>query len=546
MLSAVAGVWKSGVVSLAALGVACSRDCPAPSAPVMLAGAHRAEASAAAPASAPLIGTAHPYALLETDPEGRYVVLCQARDDTNGDGEVRSFRGMANELGGDALVPYLIERGTGRAIEALLARSASGRYLALVEQARVVLLDSETHVALPLRDALVPGADPARIEGSSSLAFAADERRMIYLGRRDGRIAAVVHDLSSHREQILPAVPDDLSGVTLSPDSSWAMLRTLSAQQLPGLNLLRSRRDEDGPCRRPSGFDWRDAVDSASSRWLVPIVGGAPRTATDYLMLLGGGLLRRAGDGALWLDRASGDKAEVAPASCGAVLQRANEHSVVVACKGAVTNEYEDVPLYAFHGGQLSPLGIGVQFPEEATEERSERFWVFAGRVPGPTAPPREREDDEDGDEDDSDEERFVFDSEQGKLLRLGSGQVPEGEYGDKLLLGERGRLLLLDARSGQVTVVAEHVAGITAQTSGRFAFMAPLLIDLELGRVVGEQQGDALAVTSTGMLLVAPEIPAPTEPSAPARFIIKKRDDLGLGFKPLPFGPLRWVALAK
>src|SRR5262245_5245192 len=57
-----------------------------------------------APAGAELIGTEHPYTVEVVTP--RFVILCQAREDTDKDGKTRVSMGLHGDTWGDQLVPY--------------------------------------------------------------------------------------------------------------------------------------------------------------------------------------------------------------------------------------------------------------------------------------------------------------------------------------------------------------------------------------------------------------------------------------------------------
>lgn len=124
----------------------------AASAPIVPSAAMAPTPAAATPAApiAPArdIGTAHPLTLQELDPDGRWLVICQARSDTDGDGKIDVDVGHHGDLYGDAMVPYLVfGDGPGDAIDTFVSRSRDGRWLAVIR-----------NKALELVDANVPGA----------------------------------------------------------------------------------------------------------------------------------------------------------------------------------------------------------------------------------------------------------------------------------------------------------------------------------------------------------------------------------------------------
>jgi hypothetical protein len=103
----------------------------------------------------------------------------------------------------------------------------------------------------------------------------------------------------------------------------------------------------------------------------------------------------------------------------------------------------------------------------------------------------------------------------------LGESDWVVGSYGKRALV-RRGETLSL-WNDGQLSPVPGK-ASIMAQVlrTGAMVLAPPLVVDLETGAVLGEIPGHALALTTTGVALVAADYPG--EPNR------------------LPTGPLRWV----
>src|SRR5689334_16898306 len=79
------------------------------------------------------IGTDGAIVIEASDPDGRWVVACQARTDTNGDGKVEVNIGLHGDTFGDAMTPYLVVgTGAGEAIDAFVDQSSDGAWLAAV------------------------------------------------------------------------------------------------------------------------------------------------------------------------------------------------------------------------------------------------------------------------------------------------------------------------------------------------------------------------------------------------------------------------------
>jgi hypothetical protein len=80
------------------------------------------------------IGSAHPTLVVTADPDARWVVLCQARKDTNRDGKTEVQVGYHGDTYGDDLLPYLVlGSGEGTAIDAFVSSDGSGRQIAYVQ-----------------------------------------------------------------------------------------------------------------------------------------------------------------------------------------------------------------------------------------------------------------------------------------------------------------------------------------------------------------------------------------------------------------------------
>src|SRR5690349_19626610 len=91
------------------------------------------------------IGTAAPYELRASPPDGRWLVVCQARADTDRDRKLEVFWEIHGEAGGDALVAYLVDdRGRETVLDNVLAVDPKGRYLAVVEHGAQVLIDTSS------------------------------------------------------------------------------------------------------------------------------------------------------------------------------------------------------------------------------------------------------------------------------------------------------------------------------------------------------------------------------------------------------------------
>ena len=99
-------------------------------------------------------GSAGPTYIRGADLGERWMALCQARTDTDGDGKIEIRVGHHGELFGDGMALFLVlGGGMGTRIDALASRSPDGRWLAVVRGGKVLLVDAETGDFFELRGA---------------------------------------------------------------------------------------------------------------------------------------------------------------------------------------------------------------------------------------------------------------------------------------------------------------------------------------------------------------------------------------------------------
>ena len=196
-----------------------------------------APAAATAPATAPAvpleppsadgsIGTAHPILVEQIAHDGSWLVVCQARRDTNGDGKIKVGYGMHGDTFGDRLDPFLVfGSGTGTPIDAFVAHDDDGAWFAVIRGGVLELFDARRQRGIQLRDADVrdDGNPFGEARGAS---IAADGTRMIYFrhGRDGDRI--VIRELASGRERAV-AVDGALWRAWVDDDGRWARLLSL-------------------------------------------------------------------------------------------------------------------------------------------------------------------------------------------------------------------------------------------------------------------------------------------------------------------------------
>src|SRR5690606_4334369 len=132
------------------------------------------------------VGTAHPLLVRAAASDGGWVVVCQAREDTSGDGAIEVTIGPRGELSGDRLQSFLVEgSGPGLPIDAFVAADASGRRLIFERGGQLISRDSHDQSELDLseRGARL-GTDESPFAPHRAARFSEDGRRLLFLRRR--------------------------------------------------------------------------------------------------------------------------------------------------------------------------------------------------------------------------------------------------------------------------------------------------------------------------------------------------------------------------
>ncbi len=197
------------------------------------------------------IGTAHPIAVQASAADGRWVVACQARSDTNGDGAIRVAIGPHGDFYGDRMVPYLIVgEGEGEAIEAYIASDPAERTMVTLEGGALTLRDMSSGS----RSVLDSGGftRDAKGAGGDMIAGFDRERSLVYLRGADPLARKlVVHALADGRETTIDPGPGKLLRAFVPADGRYVVV----AVDLPVGGRILGRASYSsryrGPCRGP-------------------------------------------------------------------------------------------------------------------------------------------------------------------------------------------------------------------------------------------------------------------------------------------------------
>jgi len=457
-------------------------------------------------------GTAAPFFLLATATDGRWLVACQARDDTDGSGALDARVREDGTFTGDDLTPYLFQAslagdGSGEPLIALQATSQDGRWLVVQDAGGFWLRDT-------LRD------DRTRLEdGAPGASFDRFGGRLAYVKSAGGKAVAAILDLTTRQELLVDPGPGLLRAVRLDADGEMLNLwldpppierpRSTPARR-PGLRKPPPPPPPPPPPRPvcPSPADRaipRGLERPAEIHRVLLLPDGRPIEVPGLLRTVGRALLRRGEHGELLVQDAQGFEVEWVPHDCGArVLQvDPGREAVLVACDGAAGDRpWSEVEL---HGTRVH-RALGVEVPRGGTD-------TWLSRRPRLYDVPK----------------MTLRAGQQEHVLRPGwvdldrkatlpwEGRILWSEGGRALVRAESGRLWLVD-------VDLETSAPLDPPRPGESPLVAasPLValdgvvVNVKDQTVLGEYPGRALALDRKGRVLVT------TDPRGwgPARWV--------------------------
>jgi hypothetical protein len=471
------------------------------------------------------VGTAAPTIFWDADPKGRWVVLCQARGDTNHDGVLGSIQGLHGTTLGDPMTLYLVRgTGEGEAIDYFLGRDPTGRWLAIERGGAVDILDMErgTHLSL------------GRSEVPRSVDFSPDGKAVIPVSSQDSGEAAVdLLDLEAQRSTRLPLGKGVVWTASFAGSGSWIFADVITSDTngdgkitVPAAALRR----EPGRCGPAIGYNTRniDESDDRVTRVVVPTRGGTPLTREGALR----GLLFPFGD-RLLIERersrvvaldVEGRETELVPADADGWIVDAGwqYNSLLLFCGGWSGARRR---LVAFREGRRQELPIAV------TEHMPAIHAAEEGRI-AKVLPGGDRE--------------VLFDRKTWRTIELAKREHLCASNGPRAYLDVEGTTELVDLETGARTKLHHEPCTAIPQATA-WVLSGKALINATRGRVVGSFErvcqprdcqwaGGALAVSQDGALLLFP----PAEPLREAliRWMLRADPDLLLWRR----GPLEWI----
>lgn len=419
----------------------------------------------AAPAAR--IGTAHPVTLIAASPSKSWVALCQARRDTNGDGSVAVSLGPHGALLGDRLQPELVlANGRSLPIDDLVAWEPGGRWLVIAREGRRELLDATTGSA-----SAIPAAGPLALDGRAhTLAYV-----------RGASVALL--DLATGAETTVTPGAGVVGALELDATGAWLIARVVTSDgdgdgrlrwpELPA----RATTPCVGPIPRLAGaVSGGDLVSVA----VAPRAGGTARPVDGFVAALGNGFVVRDADGRLLLQQGD-DRLELAPSKCGARVLHADavRNLLVVACSA----ERPRAPLALVGAGLYRALDVDIAFlgHDRAPAAAPRLVALYPGSDTG------------------------LLDMDRQRWIRLEPGDAVIATHGGRALVRRERRLLLRDVDTAVETLLPGDIQPlIEPLVAGKVGVVAPLIVDVARGRLLGRMPGELVAVAEDGSVLVA------------------------------------------
>lgn len=443
------------------------RDTPPPGPPTPL--------SAPGPADGQ-IGTAHQAYVTAADPMGRWVLICQARADTDENGWIHFGIAEHGINEGDKASLYLVRgSGEGEAIEGLIARDGSGRWLVIGRgHHEILLLDLEQGTSTPLFPSITSTQDELYPLKPSTITFDPSGQYLLYRRRSKRHIVLVVRHLDSGTETIV----DPGAGALVSAGwrtSAWLHIRTVR-DDLNGDHKIEYPRDYSsgwvGTCGLGSTTymaGWSADISDQHIAWSTGLrLGDAYTTLGDEL------LVDDAGKVAAVAPSGARRPLDIAP-GCWPIFGDAPRDQVFAGCheSGVAHLEVSDA---------RGRRRIG------RIDENVHELRVWSPRIVelNPLA-----------------ESMAWLDLERGRLISRGrkNGWTAVGYGRHALVRGNHDKIVEL--ATGRTRAVLGPTYMNSVLSADRLAFARPWLIDLERGERLAKLDRQVHAITRDGRLLV-------------------------------------------
>jgi len=428
-----------------------------------------------------------PLTVLEVGRGGRWLVQCAARVDTDRSGDLRVTVGTLGALGGDALVRELVVGGTAaRPIDDFLGFDPQGRYVVVKTGNAISLLDTATRAAVDL-GALGFDARDDVLDHRQHRALAFDPRGEIlaYL-RRTEPPSLVLRTLASGEERVVTGLGGEPFRLAWDGRGETLVATVISQDTtndgrltFPVRLASRPRLRCDGPIPR---FQLSTENGDRPTSVVVHRDGSLGPKLADLALPFGTGVVRRAVDGVLTLERGS-ERTALTKADCGArVLHAAPELGLLlVACAGGKVPQKAEVELVGAGfrkalGLTLQPLAID-RWPEPAARLHA----LYPGT------------------------DTVLVDLKERRTMLLKPGDRVLAILGSRAFVRRDKALQVIDVeRQAERTLVSAVPRAARTLIELPLAIVGAELLDLDKEQRLGSLDGRPLALTTNGDVLVA------------------------------------------
>lgn len=440
------------------------------------------------PALSATWGTADALSFVAAAPDRRWVVACQARRDTNGDGVVRVDVTTDGEVHGDELTGYLIDApGPGTPIDAFLGADPSGRYIAIVREGRAFLRDTTTRVdvELPadLRDDSSPFVHPRAVS------FDPTGRRLAYFQKAGSGGGLVVRELATGAEEPVKAGDGLLWRADFDASGTALVVRVVPLDTNGNGRLDWPVREATKPWMRcsaplPRFAVWERPGDEPVVR-VANATGGVARDVPGFVVSMAAGtVVVREQDATLSLVDAGGKRVPVARKGCEAKLVHADAARRLMLLTCLDPKGRAEAVLVG--QGPAKPLGLTLSVPP------GDHWFEGAPRLlplhPG------------------SDAALLDLDRREVEMLRAGDRILATAGTHALVL---RGRSLVLHELGGGEREVGREILPLAhIARTGPVLFVPPYAVDVARGELLGRSDERAFAVATDGAILVGAGAP--------------------------------------
>ena len=453
--------------------------------------------------SAPFGGEG-PLLLERASSDGSWLALCQARADSNNDGQVSVSLGPRGEPRGDALQRFFVTPVADSAVDGVLGADTTGRFTLLIVGGALVLHDTRGPHALDL-SAL--GAD-AQLSAESfaelrTVAFDATSEHLLYVRAGDHGKRVVIRALADGSERELDPGPGAIWRARFDRGGVFIVLEMMSED-----SNKNGRADFPAPLSKepracsggPGRFHTFAMRGDHPQTVLLPVIGGAPIQEPELLMPVQDALLLRDAAGTLSLQRA-GKKRVIEPAACkGRIVHADGKRELfIVGCVQQKKTGHVNLELVT----RTERKALNIELASTELDREVSDSPRLVPLYPGL--------------------ESALFDADRRELIPLSTGDVVITTWGARALVRRGKSLLVYDAEARAEQALAGSLDRYPdVLQAPPFAFVSPLLVDLDRATTVLVDQPRPLALSSSGQLLFAA---TPPDGAMLAR------------------GPLRWVS---